>query len=205
MNWNFVGMRATFYTLSILAIGLCISMIAWKGLNLGIEFRSGSVLRVSFEEKVTRDDYYMLNYTSGTTGNPKGVKVHHWGILTASLQSLPAFDMTEDDCYISYLPAPHVFENYVFVAAIIAGTKVGFYSGDPAGLVDDCAELKPTFFPSVPRLFNKIYHRVKGELAQLSGCRKWLAEKGLAIKLAAFRADASYTSCCYDNLVFSNV
>jgi preprotein translocase subunit SecF len=49
-------MRATFYTLSLLAIALCIGLISWKGLNLGIEFRSGSVLRVSFEEKVTRED-----------------------------------------------------------------------------------------------------------------------------------------------------
>jgi len=56
MNINFVGMRATFYTVSIIVIAVCVGLMAFKGLNLGIEFRSGSILRISFSEEVSSED-----------------------------------------------------------------------------------------------------------------------------------------------------
>ena len=78
-------------------------------------------------EKVTKDDYYMLNYTSGTTGDSKGVKVTHWGILSSAWLGIDFIKMNDKDCYISYLPAPHVFENFIYVTAIMVGARVGFY------------------------------------------------------------------------------
>ena len=99
----------------------------------------------------------MLNYTSGTTGDSKGVKVTHWGILSSAWLGIKLIEMTEDDCYISYLPAPHVFENFIYITACMVGARIGFYQGDPLKLVEDCGVLQPTLFPSVPRLYNKIY------------------------------------------------
>jgi long-chain acyl-CoA synthetase len=61
-------------------------------------------------ELVTREDVYMLNYTSGTTGDSKGVKISHWGILSSSFIFLEMFELTENDVVIDYLPAPHVFD-----------------------------------------------------------------------------------------------
>ena len=113
-------------------------------------------------EKVQKDDYYMLNYTSGTTGDSKGVKVTHWGILASAWLGIDLIKMNEGDTYISYLPAPHVFENFIYITAIMTGAKVGFFQGDPLKLVEDCGILKPTIFPSVPRLYNKIYSRIEG-------------------------------------------
>ena len=113
-------------------------------------------------EEVKRDDYYMLNYTSGTTGDSKGVKVTHWGILSSAWLGIDLIKMTEADTYISYLPAPHVFENFIYVTTLMTGAKVGFFQGDPLKLVDDCAALQPTLFPSVPRLYNKIYGKIDG-------------------------------------------
>ena len=92
-------------------------------------------------EMVEKDDIYMLNYTSGTTGDSKGVKVTHWGILSNSYLGLELLKMTENDTYISYLPAPHVFENWIYVTTLIIGSKIGFYSGDTNKLMDDCAVL----------------------------------------------------------------
>ena len=69
----------------------------------------------------------MLNYTSGTTGDSKGVKVTHWGILSAAWLALDFIQMTEKDTYISYLPAPHVFENFLYVNALMTGGKLGFF------------------------------------------------------------------------------
>lgn len=52
----------------------------------------------------------MLNYTSGTTGDSKGVKISHWGILSSAFIFLEMFELTENDVVIDYLPAPHVFD-----------------------------------------------------------------------------------------------
>lgn len=59
---------------------------------------------------MTRDTVYMLNYTSGTTGDSKGVKVSHWAILNTAIVCNGLFVMNEDDVLIDYLPAPHVFD-----------------------------------------------------------------------------------------------
>ena len=147
----------------------------------------------------------MLNYTSGTTGDSKGVKVTHWGILSSAWLGIDLIQMTEADTYISYLPAPHVFENFIYVTTLMTGAKVGFFQGDPLKLVEDCGVLQPTLFPSVPRLYNKIYQRIDGQFKAFTGCKKWLVDKGLQSKLDALRANASYSSACYDSLVFSKV
>ena len=121
----------------------------------------------------------MLNYTSGTTGDSKGVKVTHWGILSSAWLGIETIKMCEDDTYISYLPAPHVFENFIYVTTLMTGARIGFYQGDPLKLVEDCGILKPTLFPSVPRLYNKIYGRIEGQFSTFTGCKKWLVDQGV--------------------------
>jgi len=65
--------------------------------------------------------------------------------------------------------------------------------------------LKPTFFPSVPRLYNKIYANIQSKFSQLGGCSKWLVDKALASKTAALNQNAKYTHGCYDTLFFGKV
>jgi len=48
--------------------------------------------------------------------------------------------------------------------SMIVGCRIGYYSGDPARLTDDCQKVKPTLFPSVPRLYNRIYGILKSKL-----------------------------------------
>jgi len=62
-----------------------------------------------------------------------------------------------NDTYISYLPFSHSFEQAVFGLSAIYGMKCGFFAGNTLKLTEDMQILKPTFFPSVPRLFNKIF------------------------------------------------
>jgi len=57
---------------------------------------------------------------------------------------------------------PHIFERAVIWAITLSGAHVYFYSGNVLKLKDDLAEVKPTIFPSVPRLFNKFYDIMKG-------------------------------------------
>ncbi len=66
-----------------------------------------------------------------------------------------------EDRYISYLPLAHSFEQVVFAMSIYTGMQVGFFGGDLLKLTtEDLPALQPTFFPSVPRLFNKIFSKI---------------------------------------------
>ena len=156
---------------------------------------------------MTRDDIYMLNYTSGTTGDSKGVKVSQWGILSSALVWHEIAGFTDNDCIIDYLPAPHVFDQFMFVGMLLAGGCQGYYQGNPLKLTEDCAVLQPTVFPSVPRLFNKIYAKIKGNLEGATGCKRWLINQGLASKqhYLTERPEAAYTHGCYDYLIFGKV
>jgi long-chain acyl-CoA synthetase len=69
---------------------------------------------------------------------------------------------------ISYLPLAHSFEKCMFTMCLLTGMKVGYYNGDPLKLLDDLKVLKPTAFPSVPRLFNRIYDKIQAGIKEKS-------------------------------------
>lgn len=73
--------------------------------------------------------------------------------------------------------------------------------------MEDCAILQPTIFPSVPRLYNKIYAKIKAGLDAATGCKGWLVNRALASKnhYLTQTPTASYTSGCYDSLVFKKI
>ena len=123
----------------------------------------GKVNSLQVQESTT-NDVFMLSYTSGTTGDPKGVKLSHGMIVNSvtagSMRSIKS-PFCESDSYISYLPAAHSFEQALFSTSIIFGMKCGFFGGNLLEMIShDLPCLKPTFFPSVPRLFNKIYSKI---------------------------------------------
>lgn len=90
---------------------------------------------------------------------------------------------TEKDVYCSYLPLPHVLERIFTSTQMYVGGSIGFYSGNTLKLKDDLAVLKPTVFASVPRMFNKFYDAIKGNISKLTGLKARLANKGLADKM----------------------
>ena len=114
-----------------------------------------------FFEEPKSESIAMFCYTSGTTGDPKAAKLSHRNFISTATSSVHVgFDITFEDVYISYLPLAHSFEKVLFTMSLVVGCKVGFYGGNVLKLTDDCQVLKPTFFPSVPRLFNKIYDKI---------------------------------------------
>jgi long-chain acyl-CoA synthetase len=64
--------------------------------------------------------------------------------------------------------------------------------------------LKPTLFPSVPRLYNKIYGTIKQRMDEATGCKRWLINNAFAAKRQT-AVNAVYTSGCYDALIFKKV
>ena len=85
------------------------------------------------------DDCFMFSFTSGTTGDPKGVKLSHKMILGAAyaVNSRLTKPFDYEDCYISYLPAAHSFECTVSSISAYCGMKMGFYSGDVLKITED--------------------------------------------------------------------
>jgi long-chain acyl-CoA synthetase len=109
------------------------------------------------------DDISTVCYTSGTTGNPKGVMLSHENIVadvSAVLLQMGEHRPNRQDIMISFLPLAHMLERCCQVAMYMQGGAVGFYAGDIRCLMDDMKELKPTVSPAVPRLLNRIHDKV---------------------------------------------
>jgi long-chain acyl-CoA synthetase len=149
-------------------------------------------------------------YTSGTTGQPKGVVLTHKNMMAfpAAANELTATGrfagVRKTDVYISYLPLAHVFERVCQIMMINVGGRIGFYQGDTLKLLDDIAELKPTIFASVPRLFNRIYDKILAGVKAKSGVAQFLFNKAFAAKKANL-AKGELTHWLWDSLVFGNV
>ena len=163
----------------------------------GRELKKSGTVTASEPEK---DDTYMFSYTSGTTGDPKGVKLSHKMIIGMAYAVNARFKvgMNENDCYLSYLPASHSFEQGMFCCALLYGMKCGFFSGDVKKLMEDLSVLKPTCFPSVPRLYNRIFAGVKAKMDEATGVKGWLVRKALAAKLHYLKNGDGLTHRLYD-------
>lgn len=74
---------------------------------------------------------YIFSYTSGTTGDSKGVKLSHNNMLSVLRCMLPRVPMFPGESYISYLPYTHSYEQCLFGQALVVQLRIGFYSGDP--------------------------------------------------------------------------
>lgn len=152
----------------------------------------------------------MLSYTSGTTGDPKGVKLTHKMMLNQAYATQNRIAMTLDPCtendsYISYLPAVHSYEQSCQCLSLLYGVKIGFFSGDPLKLMADCALLKPTIFTSVPRVYNKIYAKLQAGLKEATGLGGYLFKNGVETKLENQRRGNGLTHSFYDKIVFGKI
>src|SRR5688572_3911832 len=113
-----------------------------------------------YEERVadvTPDDVCLYIYTSGTTGPPKGCILTH-GNYRRVLDMTMTMGMFEDDelLYL-FLPLAHAFAVLIQFGAIDLGSTIAYWEKDPTKIVPNLMEVKPTYFPSVPRIFEKIY------------------------------------------------
>ncbi|KAL3078799.1 hypothetical protein niasHS_014581 [Heterodera schachtii] len=157
------------------------------------------------------NDTYIVCYTSGTTGTPKGVLLSHTNVLSnlAALSLLLERFMPElmdpHGSIISYLPLSHMFEQCAHWIALSFGFRIGYFSGDIANLSDDMKLLKPTLFPVVPRLLNRFNDTMKSLVARSSPFKQWLFRLAYAQKLALLRKGIVTNRSIWDRLVFSKI
>jgi long-chain acyl-CoA synthetase len=102
-------------------------------------------------------DPSLIIYTSGTTGPPKGcILTHHnWLALCRIIERLG--HVTRDDVVYLFLPLAHVFAQIVQFGALYSGATLVYYGGDTSKIIPELAVARPTFLPSVPRIFEKLY------------------------------------------------
>jgi long-chain acyl-CoA synthetase len=116
-------------------------------------------------EAVTPEDPYTFIYTSGTTGPPKGCVLTH-GNYRSILDSTRERELFrgEDDLVYLFLPLAHAFALLVQLGALDSGTAIAYFGGDTKQIIPELAETRPTYLPSVPRIFEKIYTLVAGNV-----------------------------------------
>jgi len=109
-------------------------------------------------EAVTKDDPYTFIYTSGTTGPPKGCVLTH-GNYRAIIDSVGERELLrgDDDLTYLFLPLAHAFALLIQLASFDVGAPIAYFGGDTKAIIGELSEVKPTYLPSVPRIFEKLY------------------------------------------------
>jgi long-chain acyl-CoA synthetase len=131
---------------------------------------------------VTPADICTFIYTSGTTGPPKGCIISH-GNYRAMLNMVQENSVIEgEDVTYLYLPLAHSFALLIQLGSFDLGATLAYWERDPQKILPNLAELKPTYFPSVPRIFEKIYTAATSAMEKEGGLKKtifnWAIEVG---------------------------
>jgi long-chain acyl-CoA synthetase len=121
---------------------------------------------------VTPADICTFIYTSGTTGPPKGCIISH-GNYRAMLDMINETSVIEgEDVSYLYLPLAHSFALLIQLGSFDLGATLAYWERDPLKILPNLAELKPTYFPSVPRIFEKIYTAANSGVEKEGGLKK---------------------------------
>jgi len=133
------------------------------------------------ESQIGEDDLFTYIYTSGTTGPPKACKILHRNYYEmAAVVHGMADVFRKDDLLLLYLPLAHNFGRLTHLLAPMAGYTIAFCA-DPYAVADALLEVKPTVFPSVPRVYEKIHTAVLARFDAATGIRRRLIDWALDV------------------------
>ena len=147
-------------------------------LNMGEELMGENPsLFDELRNNISPDDLANINYTSGTTGVPKGVMLTHMNLASNAIASLERMPFNVDNFsspkILSYLPLAHMLERIASYLYIKTGASI-YYVEDVQDFKTDLVAIKPIYFATVPRLLEKIMTGIKVRGQELSGLKKRL-------------------------------
>jgi long-chain acyl-CoA synthetase len=139
---------------------------------------------------VTPDDPFTFIYTSGTTGPPKGCVLTH-GNYRSVLSMCESLDViTGDERTYLFLPLAHSFALLIQLLSIDVGGSIAYFGGDTKQIVPELQETKPTYLPSVPRIFEKIYTLALGsQPPEVQAKMKAAAQLGVKVRDMRLRGE----------------
>ncbi|KAI7751717.1 hypothetical protein M8C21_004355 [Ambrosia artemisiifolia] len=159
-----------------------------------------------------KSDICTIMYTSGTTGDPKGVLISNNSIVTliAGVRRLLGSaneSLDSNDVYLSFLPLAHIFDRVIEECFINHGASIGFWRGDVKLLIEDIGELKPTIFCAVPRVLDRIYSGLQQKITAGGFLKRNLFNLAYSYKLHNMKGGSKHTeaSPLSDKIVFSKV
>ena len=113
---------------------------------------------------VRPEDPFTFIYTSGTTGPPKGCVLTHGNYRAIIDMITDAGEIQGDEVIYLYLPLAHSFALLIQLAVFDLGGTLAYFGGDTKQVIPELLEVKPTYLPSVPRVFEKIYTLAHGAI-----------------------------------------
>lgn len=140
----------------------------------------------AIKSTIKPNDLFSILYTSGTTGNPKGVMLSHNNLISNSIacQVLAPFESSWKA--LSFLPLNHVYERMLNTLYLYLGVSI-YYAESIDAVGDNLKEIKPQIFVTVPRLLEKVYDKIIAKGAELKGIKKslffWAVNLGLRYEL----------------------
>src|SRR4051794_18135923 len=134
------------------------------------------------------DDAFTFIYTSGTTGPPKGCVLSHSNYRDV-LDMCETINVVrgEESVYL-FLPLAHAFALLIQLLVFDVGGAIAYYGGDPQKIVPELSETRPTYFPSVPRIFEKIYTLASTRIKEKVSDEQFDAMVALGVKVRDLQA-----------------
>ena len=145
------------------------------------------ILEEKYEEKINNDLKRNMPaciiYTSGTSGNPKGVVLSHGGILSnceGAIELLEPLVKKKDPVFLTWLPLSHSYEHTVQFIQIIVGAKV-YYAESLEKLILNMNVAQPTIMTAVPRFYQNLFTKININFEKQKGLKKLLINKTLEL------------------------
>ncbi|MFA9215341.1 MAG: long-chain fatty acid--CoA ligase [Candidatus Methylacidiphilales bacterium] len=154
-------------------------------IELGNKFHNNEKLE-KIKESISASDVATILYTSGTTGNPKGVMLSHNNLISNAIANQDAANFNPEWKALSFLPLNHVFERMLTILYLYKGVSI-YYAESMEKIADNIKELQPQCFATVPRLLEKVYDKIVAKGHDQKGIKKlmffWALNLGLKYEL----------------------
>ncbi len=163
---------------------------------------------------VTADDICTFIYTSGTTGPPKGCVLSHGNYRAMVNMSVEQTVLESGRITYLYLPLAHSFALLIQLLSFAVGGTLAYWERDPLKILPNLAEVKPHYFPSVPRIFEKIYTAANSRADKAGGLQRaifnWAVGVGRRVRELERRGKSPWPPlriqhAIADRLVLSNI